>query len=49
MAQLLFAGPVAGIIVLPIMIYHPLQLLVGAWLAGPPLCGRDRDADGEPP
>jgi sodium/bile acid cotransporter 7 len=33
MAHLLFAGPVAGIIVLPIMIYHILQLLVGAWLA----------------
>jgi sodium/bile acid cotransporter 7 len=33
MAHLLFAGPVAGIVVLPIMIYHLLQLLVGAWLA----------------
>lgn len=33
MAHLLFAGPVAGIIVLPIMIYHLLQLLVGASLA----------------
>jgi sodium/bile acid cotransporter 7 len=33
MAQLLFAGPDAGIIVVPIMIYHQLQLLVGAWLA----------------
>jgi solute carrier family 10 (sodium/bile acid cotransporter), member 7 len=33
MAQLLFAGPVAGLIVLPIMIYHQLQLLTGAWLA----------------
>ncbi len=33
MAQLLFAGPDAGVIVVPIMIYHLLQLLVGAWLA----------------
>ena len=33
MAHLLFAGPVAGIIMLPIMIYHLLQLLVGASLA----------------
>ena len=33
MAQLLFAGPDAGIIVIPIMIYHQLQLLLGAWLA----------------
>jgi solute carrier family 10 (sodium/bile acid cotransporter), member 7 len=33
MAHLLFAGPSAAIIVLPIMVYHLLQLLVGAWLA----------------
>lgn len=33
MAQLLFANPVAGMIVLPIMLYHLMQLLVGAWLA----------------
>jgi sodium/bile acid cotransporter 7 len=33
MAQLLFSGPDAGFIVVPIMIYHQLQLLVGAWLA----------------
>jgi solute carrier family 10 (sodium/bile acid cotransporter), member 7 len=33
MAHLLFAGSVAGMIVLPIMIYHQLQLLTGAWLA----------------
>ena len=33
MAQLLFAAPVAGMIVLPIMLYHLLQLLLGAWLA----------------
>ena len=33
MAHLLFTGPMAGMVVLPIMIYHLLQLLVGAWLA----------------
>lgn len=33
MAQLLFAAPVAGMIVLPVMLYHLLQLLLGAWLA----------------
>jgi len=33
MAHLLFAGPAAGMIVLPIIIYHQLQLWLGAWLA----------------
>jgi sodium/bile acid cotransporter 7 len=33
MAHLLFAGAAAGIIVLPIIIYHQLQLWLGAWLA----------------
>jgi hypothetical protein len=33
MAHLLFAGPAAGMIVLPIIIYHQLQLRLGAWLA----------------
>jgi solute carrier family 10 (sodium/bile acid cotransporter), member 7 len=33
MAHLLFIRPMAGMVVLPIMIYHLLQLLVGAWLA----------------
>jgi sodium/bile acid cotransporter 7 len=33
MAHLMFNGPVAGIVVLPIMIYHLLQLIVGAWMA----------------
>ncbi len=32
-ASVLFAGPALGIVVLPIMIYHPLQLVVCAWLA----------------
>jgi len=32
-ASVLFSGPTLGLIVLPIMIYHPLQLVVCAWLA----------------
>lgn len=35
MARLIFgAHPHLAIILLPIMIYHPLQLVVGGWLAG---------------
>ena len=35
MAKLIFGGgPQLAIILLPIMIYHPLQLVVGGWLAG---------------
>ena len=35
MARLIFgAHPGLGIILLPIMLYHPLQLIVGGWLAG---------------
>jgi sodium/bile acid cotransporter 7 len=35
MARLIFgAAPGLAVILLPIMIYHPLQLLVGGWLAG---------------
>lgn len=32
-ASVLFSGPTLGFIVLPIMLYHPLQLVVCAWLA----------------
>ena len=32
-ASVLFSGPMLGVIVLPIMLYHPMQLIVGAWLA----------------
>ena len=32
-ASVLFAGPALGVVVLPIMIYHPLQLVVCAWMA----------------
>ena len=35
MARLIFgSAPGLGVILLPIMIYHPLQLLVGGWLSG---------------
>lgn len=33
MARVLFAGPEAGIVLLPIMIFHQLQLMVCAWIA----------------
>ena len=33
MARVLFAGPEVGMAVLPVMIYHQLQLMVHAWLA----------------
>ncbi len=32
-ASVLFAGPTLGLIVLPIMLYHPMQLVVCAWIA----------------
>jgi sodium/bile acid cotransporter 7 len=32
-ASVLFSGPILGVIVLPIMLYHPMQLVVCAWLA----------------
>jgi sodium/bile acid cotransporter 7 len=33
MARILFPGPMAGFIILPIMIFHSLQLFLCAWLA----------------
>jgi sodium/bile acid cotransporter 7 len=33
MARVLFAGPEAGLILLPLMIFHQLQLMVCAWIA----------------
>ncbi len=33
MARLLFPGPVAGFVILPIMIFHSAQLIVCAWIA----------------
>ena len=32
-ASALFSGPAAGVMLLPIMLYYPMQLLVGAGLA----------------
>lgn len=34
MARILFPGPMAGIVIVPIMIFHTIQLVVGAWIAG---------------
>lgn len=34
MARILFPGPTAGVVILPIMIFHSLQLIVCAWIAG---------------
>ncbi|MDB5717259.1 MAG: bile acid:sodium symporter, partial [Sphingomonas bacterium] len=33
MARVLFAGPDMGAVVLPLMIFHQMQLMVCAWLA----------------
>ncbi len=33
MASVLFAGPTVGLIVLPLMLFHQMQLMVCAWLA----------------
>jgi sodium/bile acid cotransporter 7 len=34
MARILFPGAAAGLIVLPVMLFHTFQLIVCAWLAG---------------
>ncbi len=34
MAKVLFEPSVMGVIVLPLMIFHPMQLMVSAWVAG---------------
>jgi sodium/bile acid cotransporter 7 len=34
MARLLFPAATAGLIILPIMVFHTLQLIVSAWIAG---------------
>lgn len=33
MARILFPGPEAGLVIIPLMLYHQLQLIVSAWLA----------------
>jgi sodium/bile acid cotransporter 7 len=34
MARILFPGPAAGFAILPVMLFHTLQLIVCAWIAG---------------
>lgn len=34
MARILFPGATAGIVLVPVMIFHTLQLVVSAWIAG---------------
>jgi len=34
MARILFPGAAAGLVLLPVMIFHTLQLVVCAWIAG---------------
>ncbi|WP_206185245.1 bile acid:sodium symporter family protein [Sphingosinicella sp. CPCC 101087] len=34
MARILFPGPAAGLIILPVMIFHSIQLVICAWIAG---------------
>jgi solute carrier family 10 (sodium/bile acid cotransporter), member 7 len=48
MANVLFAGASVGIILLPIMIYHQLQLFVGAWLARRYAAGAEAGEEGRP-
>ena len=43
MARLLFPAATAGLIILPIMIFHILQLIVSAWIAGA-MARREADA-----
>ena len=33
MARILFPGAAAGMIILPIMLFHSLQLILCAWIA----------------
>ena len=33
MARILFPGPAAGLVILPIMLFHSFQLIVCAWIA----------------
>ena len=33
MARILFPGAEAGLIIIPLMLYHQLQLIISAWLA----------------
>ena len=46
MARILFPGPAAGIVIVPIMIFHAIQLVAGAWIAGS--MGRKASAETDP-
>jgi sodium/bile acid cotransporter 7 len=43
MARILFPGAAAGLVILPVMIFHTLQLVVCAWIAGAMARGRAGD------
>ncbi|MBB1042082.1 MULTISPECIES: bile acid:sodium symporter family protein [unclassified Dietzia] len=45
MAAVLFVGQPVGLLVLPLMVFHQIQLIVCAWLAG--RYGREQDAAAE--
>jgi solute carrier family 10 (sodium/bile acid cotransporter), member 7 len=47
MANVLFAGSAAGVVVLPLMLYHQLQLMVGAYVAQRYAARPDPDGDGD--
>ncbi|MGQ0588967.1 MAG: bile acid:sodium symporter family protein [Sphingosinicella sp.] len=49
MARILFPGAAAGVVLLPIMIFHALQLIVCAWIAGAMARGGAEPATGETP
>ena len=34
MARILFPGAASGLILVPVMLFHILQLIVSAWIAG---------------
>ena len=33
MANVLFAGPTVGMVILPLMIFHQMQMIAAAWIA----------------
>ena len=46
MARILFPGAAAGVVLLPIMIFHALQLIVCAWIAGAMARASEQPASG---
>jgi sodium/bile acid cotransporter 7 len=47
MARILFPGAAAGLVILPVLIFHSLQLVVSAWVAGALARRAADDADEE--